>query len=139
MSRSLGVLMPLTRQVTPQSGDPVLLVGTMKGAFVVRSDARRRDWEVGGPYFPGHAVYALAYDARAGRHRIWAGPNSPHWGGMLRSSDDFGKTWTNPEGANGRFPEGTRTALKPLLAIVPGREAEPDTLYCGVQPAALFG
>src|SRR5258708_2474311 len=130
--------MPAIRHVNPQSGDVVVLVGRMKGAFVVRSDARRRDWEFGGPYFPGHAVYALAYDARAGRHRIWAGPNSTHWGGMLRSSDDFGKRWTNPEEANVKFPEGTGAALKQIWQIVPGREAEPDALYCGVEPAALF-
>src|SRR5712692_11871652 len=110
--------MPLTRHVTPQSGDPVLLVGTMKGAFVVRSDARRSDWEVGGPYFPGHAVYALACDTRAGRHRLWAGPHSMHWGGMLRSSDDFGRTWTNPETANVKFPEGTGAALQQIWQIV---------------------
>ena len=61
-----------------------------------------------------------------------------HWGGMLQSSDDFGKTWTNPEEANVKFPEGTGAALKQIWQIAPGREAEPDTLYCGVEPAALF-
>jgi photosystem II stability/assembly factor-like uncharacterized protein len=128
---------PVIHHVNPRSGDVVLLVGTMKGAFVLRG-AGRRDWEVGGPYFPGSAVYAMAYDARAGRHRIWAGPNSMHWGGMLQSSDDFGKTWTIPEEANVKFPEGTGAALKQIWQIVPGRDAEPDTLYCGVEPAALF-
>ena len=129
--------MPVIHHVNPRSGDVVLLVGTMKGAFVLKG-AGRRDWEVGGPYFPGSAVYALAYDARAGRHRIWAGPNSMHWGGMLQSSDDFGKTWTVPVEANVKFPEGTGAALKQIWQIVPGRDAEPDTLYCGVEPAALF-
>jgi photosystem II stability/assembly factor-like uncharacterized protein len=129
--------MPVTQHVNPRNGDVVLLVGTMKGAFIFRG-AGRREWEVGGPYFPGSAVYALAYDSRGARHRIWAGPNSMHWGGMLQSSDDFGKTWTIPEEANVKFPEGTGAALKQIWQIVPGREAEPDTLYCGVEPAALF-
>jgi hypothetical protein len=110
----------------------------MKGAFVVRGDAQRSAWEVGGPYFPGSAVYALAYDGRAGRHRIWAGPQSMHWGGLLRYSDDFGRSWTNPEEANVKFPERTGTALKNIWQIVPGRDGEPDVLYCGVEPAALF-
>ena len=61
-----------------------------------------------------------------------------HWGGMLRSTDDFGTTWTNPVAANVKFPEGTGAALKQIWQIVPGRAAEPDTLYCGVEPAALF-
>src|SRR5258705_119294 len=130
--------MPTVRHVTPRNGDVVLLVGTMKGAFILRADARRRDWDVGGPYFPGHAVYALACDTRAGRHRLWAGPNSMHWGGMLRSSDDFGQTWTNPVEANVKFPDGAGAALKQIWQIVPGRQSEPDTLYCGVEPAAVF-
>ena len=130
--------MPQIRHVSPRPGDALLLAGTMKGAFVLRSNPDRREWEIGGPYFPGHAVYAMAYDARQGRHRIWAGPNSMHWGGLLRHSDDFGQTWTNPEEANVKFPEGTGAALQQIWQIAPGRESEPDTLYCGVEPAALF-
>jgi hypothetical protein len=110
----------------------------MKGAFLMRSDRERRKWEIGGPYFPGNAVYAMACDTRAGRHRIWAGPHSMHWGGLLRSSDDFGRTWTNPEAANVKFPEGTEAALKQIWQIAPGRPSEPETLYCGVEPAAMF-
>jgi hypothetical protein len=130
--------MPSIRHVTPGNGDILLLVGTMKGAFLFRADASRETWEMGGPYFPGSAVYAMAYDGRDGRHRIWAGPNSMHWGGLLRTSDDFGQSWTNPEEANVKFPEGTGAALKQIWQIVPGRNSEPDRLYCGVEPAALF-
>lgn len=65
--------MPVTHDVEPRPGDTLLLVGTMKGAFILRADAERRQWDVGGPYFPGSAVYGMAFDARAGRHRIWAG------------------------------------------------------------------
>ena len=130
--------MPEIQHITPRNGDLLVLVGTMKGAFIFRSDKARGTWEMGGPYFAGSAVYALAYDGRAGRNRLWAGPNSMHWGGLLRTSDDFGRTWTNPEEANVKFPEGTDAALKQIWQIVPGRESEPDTLYCGVEPAALF-
>ena len=130
--------MPYTRHIDPQPGDVLLLVGTMKGAFLLRSDRARNKWEMGGPYFPGSAVYALAYDGRAGRRRLWAGPHSMHWGALLRSSDDFGRSWTNPQEANVKFPEGTGAALKQVWQIVPGREGEADTLYCGVEPAALF-
>ena len=58
--------MPQARHVSPKPGDVVLLVGTAKGAFVFRSDKTRRRWQRGGPYFPGHAVYAMAYDDRGG-------------------------------------------------------------------------
>ena len=110
----------------------------MKGAFIFRASAARKKWERGGPYFPGSAVYAMAYDGRAGRHRIWAGPQSMHWGALLRSSDDFGKNWTNPEAANVKFPESAGAALERVWQIAPGRDSEPDTLYCGVEPAAVF-
>jgi hypothetical protein len=130
--------MPATRHVSPKDGDILLLVGTMKGAFIVRAGKRRAKWDMGGPYFPGSAVYAMAYDGRAGRHRIWAGPQSMHWGGLLRSSDDFGRTWTNPESANVKFPEGSGAELKQIWQITIGRETEPNMLYCGVEPAALF-
>jgi hypothetical protein len=130
--------MPVARHVSPSIGDMLLLVGTMKGAFLFRADSTRRQWESGGPYFPGAAVYALAYDARAGRRRIWAAPNHMHFGGLLRSSDDFGHNWSNPVVANVKFPQSTDTTLKRIWQLVPGRDHEPDTLYCGVEPAALF-
>jgi len=130
--------MPQTEHITPRDGDVLLLVGTMKGAFLLHAGKSRAKWEMGGPYFPGSAVYALAYDKRAGRNRIWAGPQSMHWGALLRSSDDFGRNWTNPEEANVKFPEGTGAALTRVWQIAPGRDSEADTLYCGVEPAALF-
>ncbi len=120
-----------------KKGDLLLLVGTTKGAFILRSNAQRSRWEVGGPYFHGHNVYALAYDARGGQHRIWAAPSS-YWGTMLRSSDDFGKSWTNPQQAPVRFPSDTGLSLKNIWQIALGRPEEPNVLYCGVEPAALF-
>jgi hypothetical protein len=125
------------RHLRVRKGDFLLLVGTTKGAFLLRSNARRTRWEVGGPYFHGHAVYAMAYDDRAGRHRIWASCQS-YWGTMLRSSDDFGKSWTNPQEAAIRFPPDTGLSLKNIWQIALGRPQEPDVLYCGVEPAALF-
>ena len=120
-----------------KKGDFLLLVGTTKGAFVLRSNAKRSRWEVGGPYFHGNPVYALAYDDRDGQHRIWASTSS-YWGTMLRSSDDFGKTWTNPAEAPIRFPSDAGVSLKNIWQITPGRPDEPNVIYCGVEPAALF-
>lgn len=69
--------MPNPNHVSAKPGDVLLLAGTMKGAFILRSDKQRQVWEVGGPYFPGRAIYALAYDDRNGRQRLWAAVNSP--------------------------------------------------------------
>lgn len=130
--------MPTAAHVQPKSGDVLLLTGTMKGAFVLRSDAARNQWDIGGPYFPGRAIYALHYDNRNGRNRLWAAVNSSYWGSYLSSSDDFGKTWTEPETYGVKFPEGTDSAVKQIWQIGPGHPDQPDTLYCGVEPAALF-
>jgi photosystem II stability/assembly factor-like uncharacterized protein len=120
-----------------RKGDFLLLVGTTKGAFILRSNAQRSRWEVGGPYFHGHNVYAMAFDDRRGQHRIWASTQS-YWGTLLRSSDDFGKSWTNPQQATIRFPSDTGVSLKNIWQIALGRPEEPNVLYCGVEPAALF-
>jgi serine/threonine protein kinase len=125
------------RHARVKKGDFLLLVGTTKGAFILRSNLQRSRWDVGGPYFHGNAVYALAYDDRAGQHRIWAS-TSNYWGTLLRSSDDFGKSWTNPQQAPIRFPQDTGVSLKNIWQITLGPANDPDLLYCGVEPAALF-
>jgi photosystem II stability/assembly factor-like uncharacterized protein len=130
--------MPKVNQVSVNSGDHLLLVGTIKGAFVFRSDAGREQWSEAGPYFPGRSVYAMAYDGRNGRQRLWAAVNSSFWGSFLSSSNDFGNTWSDPETYNIKFPEGSEVSLKQIWQIAEGHQSEPDTLYCGVEPAALF-
>src|SRR5262249_3942402 len=74
--------------ISPRDGDALLLVGTMKGLFLLHADRGRRRFRVSGPHFPGQSVYAAAFDSRAGRHRIWAAPSSMHWGAELAWSDD---------------------------------------------------
>jgi serine/threonine protein kinase len=125
------------RHLRVKKGDFLLLVGTTKGVFFLRSNIRRTHWQLGGPYFHGQAVFALAYDGRAGQHRVWASTQGI-WGTLLRSSDDFGKSWTNPEHATVRFPGDTGASLKNVWQIALGRPDEPNVLYCGTEPAALF-
>jgi len=121
-----------------KNGDVLLLIGTNKGAFLLRSSRDRTRWDVAGPYFHGQGVYSMAYDGRNGRHRLWVSTNSLMWGTFLRSSDDFGRIWTNPLEANIRFPIESGASLKNIWQICLGRGEEPETLYCGVEPAALF-
>ncbi|HEX2095698.1 MAG TPA: hypothetical protein VHG28_25090 [Longimicrobiaceae bacterium] len=126
------------RSTAPSGGEILLLVGTMKGAFLLSSDRDRKEWRVDGPHFRGETVYSLAFDQRAGRRRILAGTQSFHWGSVVRASDDFGATWTAPDRKNVRFPEGSELALANIWQIRPGRASEPDVVYAGVEPAALF-
>lgn len=125
------------QHVNVKKGDFLLLVGTTKGAFLLQSNAKRTRWKVGGPYFHGQAVYAMAYDGRAGQHRVWVSTQGI-WGTVLRSTDDFGKSWTNPQEAAIRFPSESGLSLKNIWQITPGPPDKPELLYCGVEPAALF-
>ena len=130
--------MPSVQHVSAKKGDVILMVGTMKGAFVLRSNGARKKWDVGGPYSVGSPVYAMAFDQRKGRHRLWWSQQSFRWGTVLCSSDDYGKTITEPEAYSVKFPVESKLTLKNIWQICLGRADEPDTLYCGVEPAALF-
>ena len=125
------------RHLRVKDGDVLLLAGTIKGAFLLRSNSNRARWEVAGPYFHGQAIYSLAYDSREGRRRLWASTCS-YWGTYLRSSDDFGRVWTNPLEAQIKFPAESGATLKNVWQICLGRPDQPNVLYCGVEPAALF-
>ena len=130
--------MPNPNNVKVRPRDVLLLIGTMKGAFILRSDSSRKDLEVGGPYFPGRAIYAMTYDDREGRKRIWSAVNSSYWGSYLSTSDDFGQSWTEPEAYGVKFPDDADHSVKQIWQITLGNDKQPNTLYCGVEPAALF-
>jgi len=129
--------MPVTRASDFRPGDRIVLVGTMKGAFLFRGRGKgyRR---VGEPRFAGQPVYALAYDDRGGRVRLFAGTEHHHFGSVLRASDDLGRSWSEPKEPNVKFPPDTELALKQIWQIAPGRADEPEVVYLGVNPSSLF-
>jgi hypothetical protein len=130
--------MKYSQTIRPKRGNAIVMVGTTKGAFLLTSNAARKQWQVSGPHLPGNVVYSAAFDSRQGRSRIWLGSMNWAYGTTLRTSDDFGQAWTNPESHPIKFPEDTGQALKQIWQIAIGSENEPDTIYCGVEPAALF-
>ena len=123
-----------------------VLVGTRKGAFVLTSDERREKWEVGGPHFPGWEVYHVA-GSPADPDRLYAAPSGSWFGQVIQRSDDGGVSW-NPVGndfsyagvpGNHQWYDGT---LRPweftrVWHLEPSA-TDPDTVYAGVQDAALF-
>lgn len=116
--------------------DTLLLLGTTKGAFVARSTDDRRSFELSGPHLRGEATYIASLDQRGANHRIFAGGDSFRWGPTLRASDDFGETWSEPAERPIAFPEDAGASVARVWQIVPG--AEPDVIFAGVEPAALF-
>jgi photosystem II stability/assembly factor-like uncharacterized protein len=131
--------MPANPSGSPaKSGDVLLMVGTMKGAFLFTSDAKRKTWRVDGPHFPGEEVYALALDTRRGESTLWAAPGSAFWGTTLLRSDDLGATWSDKDERPVKFPEESGLSLKRIWQIRPGPDDEPKRMWLGVEPSCLF-
>src|SRR5580704_8248875 len=90
--------------ISPNSGDLILMVGTVKGAFIFRTDRNRREFQIAGPYFKGQEVFSTAYLPGGKSPRMLMGVKSQHWGSTVSWSDDFGASWTEPAEGNVKFP-----------------------------------
>ncbi len=123
-----------------------LLVGTHKGAFILTSDERRKQWKVDGPHFAGWDVYHVK-GSPADPDRLYAAQSRGWFGQVVQRSDDGGATW-EPVGNEFKYEGATNTHkwydnsdhpyeflrawhLEPSLT-------DPDTVYAGVEDAALF-
>jgi BNR/Asp-box repeat. len=116
----------------------LLSIGTGKGLFLATSTDDRKSWEVSGPHFPMTGVYAVAIDKRRGSPRLLAGSTSSHFGPSVAVSDDLGASWQEPDHAPVSFPERTATSLERVWQLAPGPADQPDRVYAGTQPSALF-
>jgi len=145
-----------------------VLVGTRKGAFVLTSDGKRKDWQVSGPFFAGWEIYHMK-GSEADPNRMYVSQNSGWFGQLIQRSDDGGKTWHQPglkpgESEMPRFPDKAPNRFlydtssetgKPLTTHqwYDGTQhpwefkrvwhlepslSDPDTVYAGVEDAALF-
>jgi photosystem II stability/assembly factor-like uncharacterized protein len=72
-----------------------LLIGTRKGAFVLTSDGKRKDWKVAGPHFAGWEIYHVK-GSPVDPNRLYASQTSAWFGQIIQRSDDGGKTWIQP-------------------------------------------
>ncbi len=121
--------------MTPdKKGKTIVMLGTKKGAFLLQS-SDRKSWRVSGPHFKGTQVYHVTYDRR--NDRIFAAVDSDIWGPTIASSQDFGRSWKECEKPP-KFPRGSDWSIKKIWHIEPGTADEPNVLYCGTDPAALF-
>jgi photosystem II stability/assembly factor-like uncharacterized protein len=123
-----------------------VLVGTRKGAFVLSSDGKRTEWNVSGPHFGGWELYHVK-GCPTEPDRVYASQSTSWFGQLIQRSDDGGNTW-EPVGNDFRYEgvpgthqwyDGTPHPwefarvwhLEPSLT-------DPDTVYAGVEDAALF-
>ncbi len=123
-----------------------VLVGTKKGAFVLSADGKRREWNISGPHFGGWEIYHLK-GSPADPNRIYASQSTGWFGQVIQRSDDGGESWETVgnefkyegEIETHQWYDGTPHPwefarvwhLEPSLT-------DPDTVYAGVEDAALF-
>lgn len=119
-------------------GTTILLVGTRKGLLIARSTDDRRTWSTDDFQFKNQEVYSVAADLRRDTPRILAGVGTGHWGPLLTYSDDLGASWSEPEEPPIGFPAGSDAAVARVWQIQPSTDMEPDVVYAGVEPHALF-
>jgi photosystem II stability/assembly factor-like uncharacterized protein len=115
-------------------------IGTRKGAFVLRSDERRKNWKLAGPQFLGHVIHHIVQDPRNPKS-ILMGARTGHLGPTVFRSNDRGRTWkeaTRPpafrkaaNGENGR-------AVERVFWLTPGHATEKDVWYAGTSQVGLF-
>ncbi len=124
-----------------------LLVGTIKGGFLLESDDARRTWKLHGPFVLGSRVHDLRVDPRDGRTMLLCSTGG-HLGPTILRSTDRGKTWTEAKrppkfakakSANGESDGTSRgKAVKMNFWLEPGHADEPGTWYAGTSPIGLF-
>ena len=138
-----------------------VLVGTRKGAFILTSNEKRKRWKVSGPHFAGWEIYHLN-GSPVDPDRLYASQSNGWFGQVIQRSSDGGQTWETPGGGPEQGPDGMPHGesnkfvyegevgthqwydgtqhpwefkrvwqLKPSLT-------DPDTVYAGVEDAALF-
>ncbi len=117
-----------------------LWIGTRKGAFLLRADARRRSWKLSGPQFLGHIVHHIVQDPRERRVVLMAAKTG-HLGPTVYRSADRGRTWreaSQPPAFRKALEGEEARAVERVFWLTPGHSAEPGTWYAGSSPAGLF-
>lgn len=114
----------------------IVLLGTHKGVFLLKSLAQRDSWKLEGPFLKGYPVDYVVADQRQGT-RLYASITNPFFGPSISISDDLGQTWVSPK-ASPRFEEHRGLKVERIWIVEPGRVEEEGVLYAGVDPGALF-
>ena len=119
----------------------LLLVGTKKGAFLVRSDGTRTAWKVSTPHHLGAMAHHMVLDPRD-RKTLLLAARTGHLGPTVFRSDDLGATWTEATRppAFRKADETTARArvVNHVFWLTPGHASEPGVWYAGTSPQGLF-
>ena len=109
----------------------LVMIGTRKGAFLLESDADRRDWTLRGPFCEGWTVYHAIYDNESGT--IYAAAASEWHGSAIWRSRDLGETWEHSGEGISYGDEDGRKVSKVSTLMTAG-----DKLLVGVEAPGIF-
>ena len=112
--------------------DVRLLIGTRKGAFIVRGNRNGGGWQVDGPTCEGWPIHDIAVEPESGT--LFAGGGSPWYGATVFRSDDQGATWSQ---SSDGLTYGD-DAEAPKIATVWNVGFGHGAVFAGVEPAGLF-
>lgn len=117
-----------------------LLIGTRKGAWVLRDDGARQDWRLEGPTFLGQIINHYVADPRNPSVRLMAAKTG-HLGPTIFRSADAGATWkeaTRPPAFPKSDDPATARAVSHTFWLSPGHPSEPGVWWAGASPPGLF-
>lgn len=110
----------------------LILVGTKKGAFVLRGDPRREAWRVEGPFCENRPTQHVNVDPRTGDLFAATAGMGEWWSAGVWRSTDRGATWTFSDAGLG-YGEGGPELLK-IWHVTAANGA----IYAGAEPVGLF-
>jgi photosystem II stability/assembly factor-like uncharacterized protein len=117
---------------------PVLLIGTRKGVFVLRSNDERSNWSMSEPMFLGHIAQHVVLDPRD-RSRMLLAVSTGHLGPTVFASNDLGNTWTEAAKPPAfRTGEPLSRSVKSVFWLSPGHASQPGVWFAGASPQGLF-
>ena len=134
------------------SSDPLtILVGTTKGAFLIKSGEGRDGWKISGPFCDGWPIKHVIGDPDTGT--IWAGGGGDWNGAGVWRTGDGGETWSLTRLTRGTLDDWAEK--DPDFAQMVNWSNEPlpfagefsqiwslvkveGTLYAGTKPASLL-
>lgn len=143
-----------------------LLVGTKKGAFILKSDTQRKQWQQSDPIFLGHIIHHFIADPRDAKVCLMAAKTG-HLGPTVFRSLDGGAKWTeaskppafsstntgadatttvpaasqSADSAETTIADGAKTdapSVDRVFWLTPGHASQKHVWYAGTAPAGLF-
>ena len=121
----------------------VVMVGTRKGLFVLKSDDQRKTWHAEGPHFLGQIVNHAVMNPTTGT--MLAAARAGHLGPTVFRSIDGGKNWQEaitppafPKNPAGPAAAAYGWTVNHVFWLTRGHATEPRVWYAGASPHGLF-